>query len=234
MKNKLFSTSAILLAGAVLFFSCQTTQTTETTSETDTLITAAPVEAPAEVVVEELADDVKGRNIFVNTTAILTGSFLFMAPDAFGGMKDGLKEAFGKFSNGEASADEIDQKIATLPAELLKNMDEMKDALYNAYGGIQESHPAIYDKMFKHELMAEGIAIAESIELPAGFKPLTQNLDANDLRRYILKMQVDAESQDDAIIKGYQEVYKWMEKISAEFKADTEIATFLSELKKKN
>ena len=204
---------AALFAFTFVFQACQNSGSTETTNEetvtTDTVATEEVVEEEV-AIAEELTDDVKARNIYKNTTVILSGSMVISFGNILGDQAQAINEAFGTGNTAE-----IDAKIASLPAETMAKLDDMKNKMDSVFDAMKTEHEAIYNKMFQHELMAEGIEIANKYELPEGFEPLTANMDETAMRRYIIKISSadpNGDATEDVILNMYKEIFEWMQK----------------------
>ena len=156
---------------------------------------------------------------------------MFLAfSDLFKGQAEVFAEAFNAEMNEEAIK-ALDQKIAGLSDETMVKLEEMKTALDNAYDSVAKVDRTMYDKIFLHSTMKEGIAIAEKYDMPQGFKPLTENLTAEEVKRYIVKIAVDGQDTTDAVIKSFAEIAMWMQKVGPELEKDAEIKAFMNAMK---
>lgn len=236
MKNYFNSILGVVMIFSLFIFGCQnnTPKPEDIQGEVEEIVNNI-VEEPV-VANEDLAMDVKARNIFANTTVILSGSMMFAFSEMFQGQTGAFKEAFTKLSAGEVNVKDIDEQIKALPAELVGGLDAMKFQLDSAYNELESSNQAIYTKMFDREIMKEGVEIAEKYELPNGFRPLTQNLTQEEIKRYILKVVAageDAQTSEEPVLKMYKEIFDWLQKASMELTQDAEISAYMEQMSKK-
>ena len=174
--------------------------------------------------------DQKARNTFKNTTAVFSGSMLLAFNQIFKEQATTFGEAF-EGDMDEAAVKELDEKIAGLGEEVLQPLEEMIFVMDSAFDNLAEENLTIYEKMFLHDVMKEGVAITEKYDLPAGFKPLSHDLTDQEIKRYIVKVTSDGEDMEDPVIKTYMELFEWFQKVGEEFNADPEIQSFLEGLR---
>jgi hypothetical protein len=181
--------------------------------------------------VKSLSLDEKAKNTFKNTTMILSGSMVLAFSDFFKGQSEAFAGIFDQEMDDQALA-ELDSKINGLGDATMQKLDEMMDEMDAAFDDLKKSNLPVYKKMFLHDLMQEGVDITEKYELPKGFRPLSQNLSREEIKRYILKVTTSADNPEDPIIKTYMELFEWFQKVGEEFNADQEIQNYLKSIRK--
>lgn len=182
-----------------------------------------------ETKVQKLTLDTKAKNTFKNTTVVFTGAMVL----AFSEVYKGQAEAFAKAFNSEMDEGDLkllDEQIAGLGEEVIQPLEEMIVNMDEAFDEMAKENIGVYEKMFLHDLMKEGVAITEKYELPAGFRPLSQNLSKEEIKRYIVKVSADGQNQEDPIIKTYMELFEWFQKVGQEFNSDPEIQSFMKSM----
>lgn len=217
-----------LVIAAAVMFNCQS-GTQKTSDEEGS-------EAKESKAKKELTLDEKARNTYKNTLCVFSGSMVVLFSGAFGEMAEGIAESFNQLAAGEVNTDDIDAKIATMPENIMQKMDEMVHKMDSVFNGFKAQDEALYDKMFKHEVMQEGVDITTKYELPSGFRPLSENLTGDEIKRYIVKMAAssdETEDTEDPVVKTYQDLFVWFQKADEAFRADPEIAAFLKSIEKK-
>ena len=142
------------------FISCS--NTTESVDDqdvdTDTVTTEqAQVQEVDKQELTELTPDVKARNIYKNITVIMSGTMVFIFDDVLRDNAESLYNAFAKNAGGENFLDSIDAEIALLPQNILMELDGMEEKIDSAFIEMKRQNLSIYDKMFNHEFMKEGI-----------------------------------------------------------------------------
>lgn len=187
--------------------------------------------AKSRSVKKALTLDQKAQNTFKNTTIVFTGSMVLAFSDAFKGQAQAFADAFVTEMD-EESIKTLDEQIAGLGEQTLKPLEEMITHMDDAFDNMAKENLTVYEKMFLHDVVKEGVAITEKYDLPTGFRPLSQNLNRNELKRYILKVSADGQNTEDPIIKTYIELFEWFQKVSEEFNADPEIQSFMESFKK--
>lgn len=212
MKQNVRTVGVFLLAG-ILAFSCAGNPDTGKAKKT-------------EKEEKTLTLDQKARNTFKNTTVIFSGSMVLAFSETFRTQADAFAGAFDTELNKE-DLDRLDDQIAGLGDDVMSPLEEMMNQMDEAFDDLSEENLTIYEKMFLHDIMKEGVAITEKYELPAGFRPMSQNLTRDEIKRYIIKLSTDGEDMDDPIMKTYMELFEWFQKVSTTFEQDPEIQTFL-------
>lgn len=184
----------------------------------------------AEVEKKELSADEKAVNTFKNTMVVFTGNMALAFSKSFG---DVAKAFTFDSETGKAN---IDSVLSTMPAELESKIDTMLIEMDKAFASVKEENQLVYDKMFKHAVMQEGIDITTKYELPEGFRPLSENLSKDDLMKYITYTSIASKKEDlfdaeDPVLKTYAEIFEWMQRAGTEFESDEEVKTFVTSLR---
>jgi hypothetical protein len=192
--------------------------------------TGNPDAKKEETKVKKLSLDTKAKNTFKNTTVVFTGAMVLAFSEVYKGQAEAFAEAFNSELN-EEDLKVLDEQIAGLGNEVIQPLEELIVKMNEAFDEMAKENITVYEKMFLHDLMKEGVAITEKYELPAGFRPLSQNLSQDEIKRYIVKVSSDGQDQDDPIIKTYMELFEWFQKVGEEFNADPEIQSFLKSMK---
>lgn len=219
--KKLLKNAGILFMVFALLTACGSKTSTESTDES----------ANEKAATKELSVDEKAKNMFSNTMIIFSGSMIISFSEMYKNQAEVFSEVFNTELD-EAAIKELDQKIAGLNDETMAQLEEMKVMMDHAYDSIEKADRAIYDKLFLRESMKNGVAIAESFDMPVGFKPLTEELSTEEVKRYILKIIVDGQDTSDVVIKSFSEIALWMQEIGKELNNDEEINTFMESMKK--
>lgn len=182
-----------------------------------------------ETKVKKLTLDTKAKNTFKNTTVVFTGAMVLAFSEIYKGQAEAFAEVFNSEMNEEALKN-LDELIAGLGNEIIQPLDEMIVNMDEAFDEMAKENINVYEKMFLHDLMKEGVAITEKYDLPNGFRPLSQNLTKQEIKRYIVKISTDGQNQDDPIIKTYMELFEWFQKVGQEFNSDPEIKSFMKRM----
>ena len=219
MKQLVKNLGTILLAAALLL-SCAGDPGAKGTKETADKTKKA----------KSLSLDEKAKNTFKNTMVIFTGAMVLAFSDMFKDQAEAFSEAFNAEMN-EADLEELDLKISEMKDGSMSQLEEMIDKMDSAFDDLAKTNITIYEKMFLHDVMKEGVAITEKYDLPAGFKPLSHDLTDQEIKRYIVKVTSDGEDMEDPVIKTYMELFEWFQKVGEEFNADPEIQSFLEGLR---
>jgi len=215
--KQLFKSTGILMVAAAILFSCAGNPEAGKGDKE---------EAKKE---KALTLDQKAKNTLKNLTAVFSGSMIVAMNEVFRSQAEGFTEAFGGELDDEAVA-EIDAQIEGLGDDIMQPLDEMMDHLDAAFDDLAEENLTVYEKMFLHDLMKEGVDITEKYDLPAGFRPLSQDLSKEEMKRYIMKVTSDNQDMEDPIMKTYMELFQWLTKVGAEFEADADIKAFMEGL----
>ena len=184
-----------------------------------------------EAKVKNLTLDTRAKNTFKNTTVVFTGAMVLAFSEVYKGQAEAFAEAFNSEMN-EEDIKNLDEQIAGLGNEIIQPLEEMIINMDAAFDEMAKENITVYEKMFLHDLMKEGVAITEKYDLPTGFRPLSQNLTKEEIKRYIVKISTDGHKQDDPIIKTYMELFEWFQKVGQEFNSDPEIKSFLQRMQK--
>jgi hypothetical protein len=233
MKRIIKNFVAILIVSGIVLSGCQSGQTTKEGDKD----TKAKTEKTKEKKKKALSLDEKARNVYKNTLTVFSAGMFITFNSMFKGMAEGFAESFENLSEGDAKVKEIDAKInEDLPKEIMSKLDTIKMQMDEALDEIKKENPTVYNKMFKHELMKEGVEITTKYDLPKGFKPLSHDLSQTELNRYIVYISSQPQDEidkDDPVMKTYKELFEWFQKVSQEFQKDQEIKAFMDSMKKK-
>lgn len=169
----------------------------------------------------------KAKNTYQNTTCIFSGIMIL----AFSEMFEGTMQSFSKSLSG--NVDSIDASISKMDEKLSTQIDTIIISLDKVFDEVLTEDKAIYKKLFTKSVLSEGVEIATKYELPEGYRPLTQNLTTQEIKRYIVYVLSEPETQetDDPIIKTFTELTEWLKRVDAELKADPEINDFLNSIR---
>ncbi len=181
--------------------------------------------------VKKLSLDAKAKNTFKNTTVVFTGAMVIAFSDVFRGQAEAFTDAFNSELDEEGIKN-LDEQIAGFGEEVIQPLDEMIMQMDQAFDEMAKENINVYEKMFLHDLMKEGVAITEKYELPNGFRPLSQDLTQEEIKRYIVKVSTDGQNTEDPVIKTYIELFEWFQKVGEEFNADPEIQSFMRSMQK--
>ena len=214
--RQLFRSTGIIMIAAAILFSCAGNPDAGRGDK----------EKGAE---KALTLDQKAKNTLKNLTVIFSGSMIVAMNDVFRSQAQGFAEAFGGELDDEAIA-EIDAEIEGLGDDIMQPLEEMMDHANAAFDNMAEENITVYEKMFLHDLMKEGVEITEKYDLPPGFRPLSQDLSKAEIKRYIMKVTSDNQDMDDPIMKTYMELFEWLTRVGPEFEADPEIKAFMENL----
>lgn len=224
---KLFTTKLFIGVATIALLASCSSESSETTDEpvenTDTT-TVAEEEPVAEVVA--LTSDQKALNLYKNFSITFAGSFMLAMSETFGAIGAG----FSNMTADGATTEEMDEQIAGMQDEMLSKVDEMIAGIDEAYADLKTKNPTVYEKMFLSDAMQEGVAIAENAELPAGFKPLTENLTPTELKRFIVYASDSELDADSPVGLMYQDLYNWSVELQTGIMADEEVAAFIESL----
>ena len=182
-----------------------------------------------EAKVKKLTLEEKAKNTFKNTTVVFTGAMVLVFSEVYKGQAEAFAEAFNSEMN-EEDIKSLDEKIAGLGNEIIQPLEEMIENMDESFDEMARENVSVYEKMFLHDLMKEGVAITEKYDLPTGFRPLSQNLTKEEIKRYIVKISTDGQDLDDPIIKTYMELFEWFQKVGQDFNSDPEIKSFLQRM----
>lgn len=189
-----------------------------------------PEKKKEEVKVKKLTLDAKAKNTFKNTTVVFTGAMVLVFSEVYKEQAEAFAEAFNSEMN-EEDIKNLDEQIAGLGNEIIQPLEEMIENMDEAFDEMAKENINVYEKMFLHDLMKEGVAITEKYDLPTGFRPLSQNLTKEEIKRYIVKISTDGQNLDDPIIKTYMELFDWFQKVGEEFNSDPEIKSFMQRMR---
>ena len=179
--------------------------------------------------IKKLPLEEKAKNTFKNTTIVFTGAMVLAFSEVYSGYTQSFSEAFNSEMNNE-DLKVLDEQIAGLGNEVIQPLEDLISGMNEAFDDMAKENLSIYEKMFLHDLMKEGVAITEKYELPNGFRPLSQDLSPEEIKRYIVKISTDGQKEDDPIIKTYMELFEWFQKVGEEFNSDPEIRSFMKSM----
>ena len=182
-------------------------------------------EAEAKPKIKKLTPEEEAINLMKNTLGIFSGSLALAYNNAFQQSASSLAQAF---SSG--SVETIDSEIAKIDEELIKQLNEMGNEMDKAFDKMKLADKAAYSKLFKHEVFKQGIEISKEHKLPKGFPPLSQNLNSDELKRYIVKISTASEDEGDPVIAMYTELMQWFQKADEELKKDPEIVALMKKM----
>jgi predicted Zn-dependent protease with MMP-like domain len=177
-----------------------------------------------------LSAEEKAVNTYKNTMIVFSGNMAM----AFSSMIGDMAKAFTV--NSETGQANVEQALANIPEQLEVKLDTMLIGIGNAFDDMKEENAVVYNKMFNHAVMQEGIDITTKYELPEGFKPFSEDLTKDDLMKYIAYVSLASQSEqidqdEDPILKTYLEIFDWMQKAGKAFERDQEIQTFMASLR---
>jgi len=159
----------------------------------------------------------KMNNLYVNI--ILMNSVQFPVALSKGG-SDLAKLINQTYNDGEENLlknSKVKKKLNAFYSEDLEA--EMEDQISHFYEEINKytkDNYAKYKKAYSDELIEEGISIAETEEIPHGFKPLTQKLSSKELIKYtIFYLALDDNEKavnDYYVVKTFNALKEWVKK----------------------
>ncbi len=172
----------------------------------------------------------KTRNTLENTIIVFSGSMLIASNSLFKSQAQAFSEAFASEMD-EKSITTLDEQITGLGEQTMTSLNEMMVDMDAAFDKLAEENLSVYEKIFLHDVMKKGVAITEKYDLPAGFKPLSQNLTQDELKRYIIKVSVDGQDSEDPIVKTYIELFGWFQEVGEAFNSDSDFQAFIQNLR---
>ena len=221
-----------LLATIILFSQCQKPANDENNSSEESVSTKIEADTRSmPVKEEELTPEQQARNLYKNTSSIMINVMMLAFNQSINDELKTITAAFGSLDPEatEESIAEIDEIIDELPEEFLSMIDSATSDLDAQFNEIKLENEAVYNKMFKSEVMLQGISIADSYDLPAGFKPLSESLSKEEMRRYIVKLGGASENTDDVVVQYLTEVMEWLQTTVKELEADPEVNEYLNQ-----
>ncbi len=219
--NSFFKNAGIYLLVLVFLTTCVGTSNTESSidvAEETTNENSYSIEA-------------KSKNMFVNTLVIFTGTMFLAFDDDLTAMNEPLNEALS-VELDEEGIRALDEQIDQLDGEAMARIERLKNNITEVYDSIAQGDRAFYEKLFLRVKMKEGINIAESEELPPGFKPLTEPLTFNELKRYIIKISVASEDTADVVINTFENIADWMQEVGQNLAGDEDMRAIVHTLRK--
>ena len=201
--------------------------TTEAPATDDAATSNAEGEAPAAKAPVSNGD--QGALLYGNTTVAFMGVLVVGMSKAFGGMAEGIAEAFG----GNKDASEIDSKLSEVKGEAIDQTMNMKTAIADALASIKVEDAEVYERMFSTPTIVKGLAIAANAKLPDSFVPFHGPMTEADMKRWVVFLaQGDVDESHPAYVH-FQEIMTWYQEINAEFQEDPEITTVTDKLREK-
>ena len=176
---------------------------------------------------KNLSIEEQAKNTYQNTTSIFSGLMILAFSDVF----DGSLKAFSESLTG--NTDSIDAKIKSMDKEISSKIDTIIFSLDKVFDETLSSNQMIYAKLFGKDLMKEGVTITTKYELPEGYRPVSQELTNQEIKRYIIYLLSQPQQTDlkDPIVATFTELTEWLKKVDAEIKSDPEISDFLNNIK---
>lgn len=179
---------------------------------------------------KKLSLEQKTRNTLENTIIVFSGSMLVVTSSHFRDHTQAMAEIFDSELNNE-NLKVLDEQIANLGEETINSLEKMMADMDAAFDTLEKENLTVYEKIFLHDIMKEGVTITEKYKLQEGFRPLSQNLTQDELKRYILKVTVDGEDSEDPVIKTYIELFGWFQKVGQELSSDPDFEAFVQNLR---
>jgi hypothetical protein len=171
-----------------------------------------------------LSKEEKARNLYQNAITIMTGSM-------FASMGSMMGEASSAVMPYVADTLEkvMNEKMKTFSNQMI---GEMSKRMNQVLDSVKKAKPSVYSKLFTNQVMQDAVDKASKAELPKGFKPITENLNQEDLSRYVIYIsllyKVDkAKAASDPVLKMYEETFKCFTKLEETFKGDPDMEAFL-------
>ncbi|MBN1949920.1 MAG: hypothetical protein JW801_01875 [Bacteroidales bacterium] len=152
----------------------------------------------------------KACNTFVNTSIIVTGTFLV----AFGNHCRLEKEAFTPYFTEELNKKtlkDLDEKIETLNVDAFNSLDTLYMQMSALLKLTSMTDPDLYHQLFLSDVMQQGVAITEKYPLPYGFRPFSQNLTLTEIKRYIVYFIAAGIEGESPMNKTLQDLAAWMQ-----------------------
>lgn len=175
---------------------------------------------------KNLSLEEQAKNTYMNTTSIISGIMIL----SFSEMFQGTIRSFAEGISGKV--DSVDAIIATMDEGLSAQLDTIVTSMDKIFNEILTQNISVYNKLFNKEVLKEGVAIATKYDLPEGFRPLTQDLTPQEVKRYIIyALSVPKEeAESNTVNQTLTELSQWLQDVDAEIKADPEISDFLNTL----
>ncbi len=202
----------------------------------NTCVGTSPMESKSEVPINtentnSYTIEAKVKNLFVNTLVIFTGTMFLAFDDGLTAMNEPLNSALS-VEMDDAAISALDEQIALLDAPTMRRIERLRNNIYDAYDSIANVDRDIYEKIFLRLTMKEGVNIAERYDLPPGFRPLTEDLSFEEIKRYIVKISVTSDDISDVVIKSFEDIADWMQEVGQELARDGEIRTVVETIRK--
>ncbi len=235
MKSLLKYSLLFLFAAGVVLTGCQSTGENDKQGGEEVKEQEAKKENK-EKKTKNLTPEQKATNVYANTLTIFSGSMALAFNSAFKDLAEGIKTSINEAAGDKEAVNKLDAKIAELPDEISSKLQEMTGEMNKGFTEMKKTNPEIYNKMFKNELMQEGIDITTKYDLPEGFKPLSENLNEKEIKRYIVFIGAagnDQANADHPVIKTYQDLFAWFQKMGKELQKDPDIKAYMEEMKQK-
>ena len=184
-------------------------------------------EAPAATSSVSVSD--RGATLYSNATVAFMGVIVVGMSDAFGGMAEGIADAF---ANSEDAA-EIDAKLESVQGEAIDKVLEMQGAINDALASINEEDATTYDKMFSGPTMHKGFDMVDNASIGAGFARFDEPMSPAEMKRWVIFLaQKDADETNPAYTH-FQELMQWYSELNNEYQNDPDITTVTDRLREK-
>lgn len=176
---------------------------------------------------EELSEEQKVRNMYKNTSAVVFNVLVVSFDEVF---KEEIKTLTASIGSGETTEKEtknLEVNVDDFSDDFKNKLDSGLVALDQYFDQLKTEDEEMYNKIFANEKMQKGVLIAENYDLPEGFAPLHENLDEEEITRYVIQLAANSESQADPLSLYMAEVMQWFGEVSNELESDPEIKAYM-------
>lgn len=214
----------VVLATVIVLSACKSGNQAGGTGDSVTVETANMSDEAEKVI--PISPEEKKLNLLKNFTAVFTGSMVLSFSKEFKGMVSSLAKVAG-----DSAQNKIDENFGQIPETLKSKIDSMVMMIGMAYDTMKILKPALYDKITHHAVMDRGVAIVDSASIPSKFKPITGNLNGEDIMLYVNHISFvssvnPGKEINDPVVKMYQDLFKWTQEFEVAFKDDPDYADF--------
>lgn len=177
---------------------------------------------------KKLSAEDRAFNSFLNITMIYSGSMMVM----FSGMGESMNEIL---AGDGTDSEKIEKAMGSLNEELVNMVNEGLQDMAHQMDSIKTHNSEVYNRIFDRESMREMVAINDQFIVPRDFKKLDQNLDSNDILRYVMYLNLSgavdeqAEAEKSEIGKYLEEMMDKMQEVSADLEGDEELNRMMTE-----
>jgi hypothetical protein len=168
---------------------------------------------------EKLSNEQKGKNTFVNTTILATGTVLLSASEDLPFDAADFKPFFEEKMKKADLAD-LDRAIKDLGPDVFADIDELLEQMHSTMDDVKVVNPDIYANLFGGELMQKGVRITEKHKLPYGFLALSQELSPTEIHRYFIYFLANNDDTESSIFLIFNDLAKWVESDTFQNDAD--------------